>query len=119
MIERTTRYLVGTIVLQMVAANLAFAGEIRREDADAAMGECESERQRRIEPLRQEEIDRCVEQRRGDREYCERFNRDFGEVIHTPNGVMPGLFWELPICERAVQAERHFRMNPRSQVYNY
>jgi hypothetical protein len=95
------------------------AGEIKRSEFDAAMAECQSERQRNIEPLRQQEIERCVDGRRGDREYCERFNRDFGELIQTPNGMMPGLFWDLPICERAYAAERHFRMNPRSNSYSY
>ena len=115
----TYRVLLWVTPFLLAAVNPAVAGEIRREDAAAAMEECQAERQRRIEPLRQQEIQRCVDQRRGDREYCERFNRDFGEVVHTPNGVMPGLFWELPVCERAFQAEKHFRMNPRSQIYSY
>ena len=113
------RYLIWSMVFQMIAASLSVAGEIRREDAEAVMAECQAERQRRIEPMRQEEITRCIEQRRGQRDYCERVNQDYGEVMHTPNGIMPGLFWELPICERAFQAERHFQMNPRSQVYTY
>jgi hypothetical protein len=28
------------------------------------------------------------------------------------------MFWGLPECEKAVGAERYFRMNPGRQVYN-
>ena len=95
------------------------AGEIAREEFDDVMAQCQAERQRNIEPLRQEEIERCIDAGRGDREYCQRFNRDFGEVMQTVNGTRPGLFWDLPICERAWAADRHFKMNPRAKVYTY
>lgn len=93
------------------------AGEIAREDFDDVMSQCQEQRQRNIEPLRQQEIERCIDAGRGDREYCERFNRDFGEAMQTVNGTKPGLFWDLPICERAWAADRYFRMNPRAKVY--
>ena len=65
-------------MLHLTASNLVLAGEIRREDADAAMADCQAKRQRLIEPMRQEEIEHCIKQKRGDRDYCERFNRDYG-----------------------------------------
>lgn len=109
----------GLYMLCLTAMNPVYAGEIRREDAAAVMQQCQAERRRRIVPLRRAEIQQCMEQGVGDRAYCERFHRDFGEVVHTPNGVMPGLFWDLPICERAFQAENYFLLNPRSEVYTY
>ena len=93
--------------------------EITRDQLDKALAECQAERQRQLEPLRQEEIERCLESRRGDRAYCERYNRDFGEVMQTVNGTRPGLFWDLPICEQAVAAQRHFNMNPRAKAFTY
>lgn len=108
--------LLGCTVLALACIQ-GFAGEVTREGAEALMTECQEERQRNIEPLRQQAIEDCISNGRGDREFCERFNRNFGERTH--GGTQPGLFWGLPVCERAVEAERFFRMNPGRQVYNF
>jgi hypothetical protein len=119
-IKQSLAHVTLTALLMAVASGgQAQAGEIARDNLDAAMAECQAERQQHIEPLRQEEIQRCVDSRRGDRAYCERFNRDFGEVIQTANGTAPGLFWDLPVCERAEAARRYFGMNPRAKVYTF
>ena len=104
-----------TIVLSVFAA----AKEITRDDASELMEECQKQREENIAPLREQAIEDCVTKQRRDREYCESFNRTFGNARPRGNGTMiPGMFWDLPVCETAVAAERYFRMNPSRRVYS-
>lgn len=94
-----------------------FSEEITREGAQALLEECQRQREENIAPLREQAIEHCVENRRQDRETCERRNRNYGQ--RTQGGTQPGLFWHLPDCERAIEADRFFRMNPRRDVYTF
>ena len=103
----------------LLAAMIAWpsmAEEITRDQVDVLMAECQSERQAHIEPLRQQAIEECLEKGRGDRDYCARYHRDFGE--RSAHGA-PAMFWDLPVCVKADAAERYFRMNPRSQTFDF
>ncbi len=115
MIALSHRRLV-SLLLTLSLAPATIAEEIQRDEMDALMARCQSERQANIEPLRQEAIEDCIERGRGDREFCERYNRDFGE--RSAHGA-PAMFWDLPVCVKADAAERYFRMNPRSQTFNF
>jgi len=109
------------VVFAIVAISISgsiSAEDITRQEALELMDECQMQREENIAPLREQAIEDCVTNRRRDREYCESFNRTFGNARPRGNGTMiPGMFWELPICEQAVSAERYFRMNPGSRVY--
>ena len=106
-------------IVTMALSGFAAAKEITRDEALGLMEECQKQREENIAPLREQAIEDCVTNRRRDREHCESFNRTFGNARPLGNGrMLPGMFWELPECEQAVAAERHFRMNPRSQVFN-
>jgi len=106
-------------VVATILSGFSFAGEVTREGALELMEECQRQREENIAPLREQAIEDCVTNRRRDREHCESFNRTFGNARPRGNGTMiPGMFWELPECEQAVAAERHFRMNPRSQAFD-
>ena len=103
-----------TVALSVFAA----AKEITREDASQLMVECQKQREENIAPLREQAIEDCVTQQRRDREYCVRFNRTFGNARpRAGGGMIPGMFWELPVCEQAVAAEEYFRINPSKRVY--
>lgn len=93
------------------------AAEITREQAVDLMTECQAQRQQEIAPLKAQAIDDCINVKRKDKDYCERFNENFGENRRTANGVRPGLFWDLPVCEEAMAAKRYFRQNPSRNVY--
>jgi hypothetical protein len=95
------------------------AEEITRDDLPELMEECQRQREENIAPLREHAIENCVtNQRRGDREYCESFNRTFGNARpRAGGGMIPGMFWGLPVCEQVVAAERYFKMNPSSGSY--
>ena len=93
--------------------------EITRDGAVELMEECQKQRQEQIAPLREDAIEDCVTRRGRDREYCESYNRTFGNERYRPDGTfIAGMFWYLPVCEKAVAAQRYFRMNPSSRSYN-
>ena len=106
-----------TIVTISLSGSVA-AKEITRDEAAKLMEECQAQREQNIAPLREQAIEDCVTKQRRDREYCENFNRTFGNARPRANGTMiPGMFWDLPVCEQALSAERYFRMNPGKSVY--
>jgi hypothetical protein len=108
--------LYGLILLS--SSGLVFSEEITREEAAQLMEECQKQREENIAPLREQAIEDCVTKQRRDREYCERFNRTFGNARPRGNGSMiPGLFWDLPVCQKADAADRYFRANPGRQIY--
>ena len=110
-------FLIGLATLILSGAVLA--EKITRDGAVELMEECQKQREENIAPLREQAIEDCVTKQRRDREYCESFNRTFGDArSRAGGGVIPGMFWELPVCEEAVAAEKYFRLNPRSGSYN-
>ncbi|RJG47453.1 hypothetical protein [Motilimonas pumila] len=66
---------------------------------------CQRARENKIAPLRQAEIDDCVERRRRDPEYCQRYHRDFGEK----SGQQAALFYDLPECITAFKYQKSYR----------
>ena len=105
-------------IVTIALSGFAAAKEITRDDAVELMEECQRQREENIAPLREQAIEDCVTSRRRDREHCESFNRTFGNARpRAGGGMIRGMFWELPVCEQAVAAERYFRMNPSRQVY--
>jgi len=106
-------------IISIALSVFASASDISREDASDLMEECQSQREESIAPLREQAIEDCVTKKRKDREYCESVNKTFGNARARKNGTMiPGMFWDLPVCEEAVAAEKHFKMNPSSRSYN-
>lgn len=102
--------------LSLLVAGASIAEEVHADQVEDLLAQCQAERQARIEPLRQEAIQSCVSDGRGELDYCERFYRDYGE--RTAGGT-PAMFWDLPICIKADAAERYFKMNPGSKRFNY
>jgi len=102
----------------IILSGTVFAEEITRDGALELMEECQKQREENIAPLRDQAIEDCVTKQRRDREHYERFNRTFGNARpRAGGGMIRGMFWELPVCEQAVAAERYFRMNPSRRVY--
>ncbi len=70
---------------------------------------CDVARERKIAPLRKEEIEKCKADRHNDPEFCERFFKDYGEGGRTVHGaVRPRMFDDLPECVDALN-ERNRR----------
>ena len=69
--------------------------------------QCESAREARLKPLRDAEIERCIEEQRNDPGYCQRYWSDLGNAVRLPNGrVQPRMFDDLPECVAAQEARR-------------
>jgi hypothetical protein len=76
-------------------------------DVVALEAQCEQEREVRIKPLRDMEIAKCKADSHNDAAYCERYWKDYGNRIRTPNGTMtPRMFDDLPICVAAFEARK-------------
>ena len=101
----------GLLLLALLATTQAFADRAAELDA-----ECERQREEKIAPLRQIEIDKCLTAR-NKRDYCERFWADYGEGHYADNGNwIPRMFNDLPVCQEAVQARHNTRRHQRRQV---
>ncbi len=82
------------VVVTIILSGAVFAEEITRDGALELMEECQKQREENIAPLREQAIEDCVTNRGRDREYCESFNRTFGNARPRPGGGMiPGMFW--------------------------
>ena len=105
-------------LLLLIVSQSAFSEEITREDAELLMENCMEQRKELLAPEREEAIEWCVEKRRRSREYCESYHRTYGARRYRANGTwQPALYFDLPDCVKALEAQRYFRMNPSRRVY--
>jgi hypothetical protein len=103
-------------MLILISGSLA-AETIDRDKGAELMEECQVQRQEKIAPLKEEAIENCVSKRLRDRAGCEDYNRNFGE--RSVAGAPTGMFWDLPVCEKAIAAQQYFNRNPRAQTYEH
>jgi hypothetical protein len=104
-------------LMALLALNLnALAEEISREQVGELLQVCQAQRQQKIAPLKAEAIEDCVTRRGKDRDHCQRFNQNYGE--RTTVGSRIGMFWDLPACQRAVNAQQYFQKYPGRHVYS-
>ncbi len=107
------------LMLCLVVAAESNAEQIKREDLPALLSDCDQARQAKLKPARENQIAKCLE-RGKQAEYCERRYRDYGERVHRLNSDnVTGLFWDLPICEKAIAAQRYFGRNPAQDTFEY
>jgi len=67
---------------------------------------CESAREVKLAPLREDAIKECTEQQRNTQEYCMRFYRDFGAGGKAKSGVYrPRMFNDIPECQTFYEAK--------------
>ena len=79
---------VKVILFSLVGFYSSLAAQTQQE-LDAA---CESARENRLAPLRQQFIDECVQKQKKDLEYCTRFYSDYG----AKTGIAPPCFTTCP-----------------------
>jgi hypothetical protein len=97
--------LVAAALIWLGPAALAFAD--RRSDVEALEAQCEQEREARIKPLRDMEVQKCKADRNNDPAFCERFWKDYGNSVRIANGGMtPRMFDDLPVCQAAFKARK-------------
>ena len=112
----TSRQQVLAAIALLLSSSHGLCQDITRQQAGELMVECRAQRQQHIEPLKQEAIDDCINRQLRDREYCEHFNRNFGQ--RSPTGNTRAMFWDLPICVQAVAVENYFKKYPGRQVFS-
>ena len=65
--------------------------------------------------LKTKAIEECIARGVDDEKSCERKNRNFGERSNV--GAVTGMFWDLPVCRQALDADRYFKRNPGALSY--
>jgi len=96
---------VAAVLIWLAPAALVFADQ--RSDVVALEAQCEQEREARIKPLRDMEIEKCKEDKNNDPAYCERYWKDYGNSTRVARGGMtPRMFDDLPVCQAAFQARK-------------
>jgi hypothetical protein len=91
----------------LIAALISIPLPILAEMSEAQQNrlQCEQEREERLAPLREQEIENCVKNR-SSREDCERKYQDFGNSGRTVTGSYRArMFDDLPSCIAAREAE--------------
>jgi hypothetical protein len=97
--------LVAAALIWLAPTALVFADQL--SDVEALEAQCEQEREARIKPLRDMEIEKCKEDKNNDPAYCERYWKDYGNSTRVARGGMtPRMFDDLPVCQAAFQARK-------------
>jgi len=105
------------LVLAILCADHICAETIGRDQVDGLLAECQKQRQEKIAPLKAQAIDDCINKEHREAEYCKRFYRNYGE--RTTYGTRQGLFWTLPECRKALEAEKYFSRYPSAKEFDY
>ena len=96
---------IAAALIWLAPAALVIADQ--RSDVEALEAQCEQEREARIKPLRDMEIEKCKEDKNNDPAYCERFWKDYGNSTRVARGGMiPRMFDDLPVCQAAFKARK-------------
>lgn len=92
-------------LIGLAPSALVFADQLQRVEALEA--QCEQEREAKIKPLRDMEIEKCKADKNNDPAYCERFWKDYGNPTRIARGGMtPRMFDDLPVCQAAFAARK-------------
>ena len=72
---------------------------------------CEKLRQQKLAPEKAAVLERCLAEGELERDGCESLAGKYGE---TQTGAIfrPGKYYDLPECEEAYRARKHFDLNP-------
>ena len=92
-------------ILMLILSGVATGGEDRATKQSELDEACEVARENKLSPLRQQYIEECVEIKKKDRAYCERFYSDYG----AKSGDRAPLFYDLPECVEAFEYRRSYR----------
>lgn len=76
----------------------------KQKELDTA---CQTAREIKLSPLRQGYVDDCIEKKKKDRAYCERFYSDYGNQA----GNKAALFYDLPECVEAFNYQKSYRQS--------
>lgn len=92
-------------VLMFSVSNLQANEEARVRKQNELDKTCETAREKKLVPLRQQFIVECVEEQEKERAYCIRLYNDYGAKA----GNRAPLFYDLPECVAAFEYQRSYR----------
>lgn len=105
---RVSLPLVGALLL--LGSPLAALAD-RASEVAALEAQCEKDREAKIKPLREKEIEKCVAAR-SSLDDCKTIWSDYGNPMRLANGKMsPRMFDDLPSCVAAFNARNEFNLN--------
>jgi hypothetical protein len=89
----------------------ALASHLSQAEVDALQQACEEKRQALLGPERIAIIERCMRKGEGDQAQCTEIYQNYGE--RTTGAIRKlGKYYDLPECQQAWDAQKHFKMNP-------
>ena len=92
-------------VTPVQASHLSEAEVVTLEQA------CEVARERKLQPEKAALLQQCLAERELDRAVCEQRAGEYGE--RTTGAIRRlGKYYDLPECEKAYAARKHYRLNP-------
>ncbi len=98
------------LVLGLLAAP-GIGSHLTEDEVIAMEDACEKLRQEKLAPEKAEVLEQCLASGEYDQAECERQAGEYGE-IKTGAIRRPGKYYDLPECEEAYRARKHFHINP-------
>ena len=89
----------------------AQASHLSEEEVSAMEQACQDARKEKLMPERDILVQQCLQAGEGDMAACDEKHADYGE-IKTGAIRMLGKYYDLPVCEEAYRARKHFKLNP-------
>jgi hypothetical protein len=93
------------VILMSFTANVTAADNDRAVEQQRLDAACEAARQKKLAPVRQAEIKKCMTEQKKDRETCDKEFSHYGER----SGNRPPLFYDLPECKQATDFRNSYR----------
>jgi hypothetical protein len=92
--------LLAGLCLPAVAQNTPTEADVKK-----LQSECEAKRQVKLEPIRAQKTQTCIEQQLRSKGHCERYYTTYGNVSPGPSGApQQGYFYDLPECQLWLEA---------------
>ena len=96
------------------ALGMAIVGQaqaVSQSDVDRLSKKCEASREKKLEPIREQKTQTCIEQQLRAKDHCQRYYRTYGNVGASSMGPTAGMFYDLPECQEWIQAKETLRLS--------
>ena len=101
---------ISLIFLTFTFSNSIYADEKSEKVQLELDKKCEVAREKKIKPLRDNLISKCVTEQRKSKEHCTSYYSTYGDPMqHGNGGVTPRMFHDLPECLKAFDYSRSYR----------
>ncbi len=106
------------LVLVFLFSTNAYAdNSVSREQSAVLLEQCQALRGEKMLALREREIKKCLDEKLKDASYCRNVNEQLGQSYNSKGKHFSGLFWDDPLCTKALKADKYFKANPSKDVF--